>query len=493
MTSGANRLRVKRKLQQETTTRNSRKLSGGFEKEAQAKASILQSSTQQTLRKRNVKTIQNQPQTGDEDREEQAVLQIQQRGRRLSCKSSKVIEVQRHVQQNFHLKQHQMRSVHDNYTSSEAVSSPGCFYRLAPQIVSQQPNNIRFDSFEDYNCSYRMSSEVNSFLKTDKQRFGQTTGVLSIFHNLEAYQIHSGLDEMQQQSASQSSKEPNDDQDISAFFGAAPLRGYFDHKNNKENCQGLPSFRANAQRQPLLNYAENYDQTINDDDDFSVFRMTSSCEEEMFARVPLQTITNNACLPWKRRQTDIINRTNADCHEVTAYNDLSGIDLFNEGFDKNTRPFKKHRGQIVRFFDNGVEVNPGKVNSECWGNQSSNREEPCSGFIIEATRDSDNEHALVVNPKMLHQGEGETISSVYDGAPFQNRKALTEVFMTSNDANMTNAWKDNSSSESGTSERLGNISYNSEQRVASRKCTEVSEETKWTLFGKIVNDVDLLT
>ena len=493
MTSGANRLRVKRKLQQGTTTRNRRKLSGGFEKEAQAKASMLQSSTQHTLRKRNGKTMQNQPQIGDEDREEQAVLQMQERGRRLSCKSSKVIQMQRNVQQNFHLQQQKMRTVRDKYTSSEAVSSPSCFCRLTPQMVSQRPNNIHFNSFEDYNSRYRMSSEVNSFLDTDKHCFEQITGVFSMNHNLESYQIYSGLDEMQQQSALQSSKEPNDDRDISAFFGAAPLRGYFDDKNNTESCQVLPSFRANAQRQPLLNYAENYDQTINDDDDFSVFRMTGSCKEETFARVPLQTITNNANWPWKRQQTDARNRTNVDCQEVNAYDDISGIDLVNEGFDKNnTRPFKKHRGQIVRFFDNGVEVNPGRVNSEYWRNQSSNREEPCSGYMIEATEDSNNGHALVVNPKMLHQGEGE-ISSDYDGALLQDKKALTEVCMTSNDSDMTNAWKENSSSQKRTSGRPGNILNLSEQRFASRKCTNVSEETKWTLFGKIVNDVDLLT
>lgn len=362
-TSGASRLRMKRKLQ-----RGEGKLSGSFEREAQAKASLLQLPLHQVECSQDSSTIEiGRKQFTKEGHKRHHEQQRQQpsrrRCRRTSFTSSEVIQVQPQIQsfrQNYQPTQYPNSFEFENVKDNAVPESSGHAYQIAPPFFPQRSCNTNFDYFGEYdsNSNPSINGEKGMFFpEALQQPFGQTESALSSKSN--GICAHA-LPHVPRQQSPPTFQQLSDDQDLSAFFGINSLMECSIDTEVNEKLATFPRLPQNGQLSQYATIGANNEPEAINDDDFLVFQMTNGFEHHINNCFSTQSFSNNSFLPWERSHIGLQ-------HNVSGPNDggndspIVSDPVDEEEIVQDHHPFKIHHGQIVRFFDNGMEVNPGKI------------------------------------------------------------------------------------------------------------------------------------
>lgn len=356
-TSGASRLRMKRKLQQGEAPRYGRRRGGGFEREAQAKASLLQLPLHQTEQNPEFSParIDCRPQTtGGSKRqvEQQRHQQIRRRSRGTSFTSSGVIQVQPQIQsfreKYCHNSDCQRRL---QFQNSNGMATAEC-HRQANQdepllspLFSQHPRGTSFDAYDVSNHMSnpsRIGEKGVLFTDTMKQPYGQIE---------QTFPQWSQPLPIRKQASLPSFRPSNEDQDLSAFYGLNSVRERYVqshyHENHLNDARWLQ-----RQIQYSTTAKANDDCEEVFDEDFLLFKVAGNAEHNPNRQLP------GSVLPREGRH--ICSSPNSSGQK---YSSMSRTIVSDHGGTEEMDQRRYQRGQIVRFFDNGVEVNPGRIPS----------------------------------------------------------------------------------------------------------------------------------
>lgn len=361
-TSGASRLRMKRKLQQGEAPRYGRRRGGGFEREALAKASLLQLPLHQIEQNQEFSTAlidcKQQTRGGSKRQvEQQRHQQLRRRSRGTSFTSSGVIQVQPQIpsfrEKYCHNSDCQRRLQFEN---SNGMATTECRRQankdepLFSPLFSQHPCGTNFDSYDEFNHMSTSSSIGEKgvlFTDTMKQPNGQieqsfppwSSGIIA----------HQPLP-VRKQASLPTLRPSNEDQDLHAFFGLNPVRESNFESHFHENHSNNPRWLHHQIQYSATAEANNDGEEIFDED-FLLFKVTGNAEHNPNRQFP------GSVLPREGRHTCSPNSSGQ------KYSSMSRPIVSDRGGTDEIEQSRYQRGQIVRFFDNGVEVNPGRIPS----------------------------------------------------------------------------------------------------------------------------------
>jgi hypothetical protein len=397
-TSGASRLRRKRKLQQGEASRYGRKGSGGFEREAQAKASLLQLPLHQIEQSQEFSTAdidcKQRTRDGYKRQLEQPPphQQPRRRSRGTSFTSSRVIRVQPRIQsfqQNHcHTSDCQRSLQFENANGMAMAECRGQANHDEPLLppFSQHPCGTNFDHYDEFNdMSHPSIIREKGVLFTDtmQQPNGQAERSFPPWSSGISAHIPPPI---RQPASLQMFQQVNEDQDLSAFFGINSGReGNFESQFHESHSNISRGLHHQIQYPTTAGANDDHEELL--DEDFLLFKVAGNAKHNQNGHFPMQPMPNGSVPPWESRHT-CLNPSRSGLN----YSSMSRPIVFDRGGIEEIELSRHQRGQIVRFFDNGVEVNPGRIPSLPSTSTSDSRLRTAMS----------NKH----NPELFHQGMG---------------------------------------------------------------------------------------
>jgi hypothetical protein len=163
---------------------------------------------------------------------------------------------------------------------------------------------------------------------------------------------------IRQQASLQKFQQLNDeDQDLSAFFGINFAKDDNLESHFHESHSNIPR-RLHHQIQYPTTAGANDDREELLDEDFLSFKVAGNTKHYQNDQFPMRPMPNGSVPPWDSRHT-CLNPSPSGLN----YSSMSRPIVSDRGGIEEIVQSRYQRGQIVRFFDNGVEVNPGRIPS----------------------------------------------------------------------------------------------------------------------------------